>query len=46
MSVLDMFNEIHRTLGQLRHDVGKIKGELVEVRRVCYRVSMLDPSPG
>jgi len=46
MSVLDMFNEIHRTIGHLRHDVGKIKGELVEVRKVCYRVSMLDPSPG
>ncbi|PYS04401.1 MAG: hypothetical protein DMG16_02755 [Acidobacteria bacterium] len=42
MSLLDVFNEIHRTLGELRHELGTIKGELIEIRRLSYRVSMLE----
>src|SRR5881396_2172372 len=29
-------------VGELRHDVGKIQGELGEIRRLSYRVSMLE----
>ena len=42
MSLLDVLNEIHRTLGQIRHELGKIQGELVEIRGLSYRVSMLE----
>ena len=42
MNLLQVLNEIHRTLGQLRHEIGKIQGELVEIRRLSYRVSMLE----
>ncbi len=42
MSLLDVLNEIHRTLGQIRHELGQIQGELVEIRGLSYRVSMLE----
>ena len=42
MTLLEVLNEIHRALGELRHEIGKIQGELVEIRRLSYRVSMLE----
>ncbi len=42
MSLLEVLNEIHRTLGQIRHELGQIQGELVEIRGLSYRVSMLE----
>ena len=42
MNLLQVLNEIHRALGELRHEIGKIQGELVEIRRLSYRVSMLE----
>ena len=42
MRLLDVLNEIHRTLSQIRHELGKIQGELVEIRGLPYRVSMLE----
>ena len=34
MNLLQVLNEIHRTLGQLRHEIGKIQGELAARARI------------
>jgi len=44
MNLLQVLNEIHRALGEIRHELGTIQGELVEIRRLSYRVSMLEQS--
>ena len=38
MNLLQVLNEIHRALGEIRHELGTIQGELVEIRRLSYRV--------
>ncbi len=42
MNLLQVLNDIHRTLGELRHELGRIQGELVEIRSLSYRVSMVE----
>jgi len=42
VNLLQVLNDIHRTLGELRHELGRIQGELVEIRSLSYRVSMVE----
>jgi len=42
VNLLGVLNDIHRTLGEVRHELGKIQGELIEIRSLSYRVSMVE----